>query len=64
MKVFAKQNESNDQVFRRFRKKIMRNGVLNDVKRKRWFVSKSETRRIKKKKAARMNMRRQRAAKR
>jgi small subunit ribosomal protein S21 len=60
MKVSMRQNETNEQLFRRFRKKMIRAGVLGDVQRKRWFVSKSEERRIKKKKALRRNLRRQR----
>jgi small subunit ribosomal protein S21 len=60
MKVSMRQNETNEQLFRRFRKKMIQAGVLGDVQRKRWFVSKSEARRIKKKKALRRNQRRQR----
>ncbi len=60
MKVSMRHNETSDQLFRRFRKKMIRAGVLGDVQRKRWFVSKSEARRIQKKKALRRNQRRQR----
>ncbi|MEJ2707067.1 MAG: 30S ribosomal protein S21 [Anaerolineales bacterium] len=54
-------NESQQQLLKRFRKKVMRSGVLGAVRRKRWFVSKSEVRRIKKKKAIRRQRRKSRS---
>ena len=56
--VNLRPNESTDQLLRRFRKKVAKSGVLSTVRRKRWFVSKSELRRIQKKKAARRMRRR------
>ncbi|MGD2026626.1 MAG: 30S ribosomal protein S21 [Anaerolineales bacterium] len=58
-KVTLRSNESQQQLFRRFRKAVASAGVLSDVRRKRWFVSKSEERRIAKKKAIRRARRRQ-----
>ena len=52
-KVTIKPNESPEDLLRRFRKKVMRSGNLAAVRQKRWFVSKSEMRRIEKKKAIR-----------
>lgn len=52
-KVTLRSNESQEQLLRRFRKEVMKSKVLADVRRKRWFVSKSELDRIKAKKAAR-----------
>ena len=49
--VRLRQNESQEQLLRRFRKAVMKSGVLSVVRNKRWFVSKSELRRIQKKKA-------------
>jgi small subunit ribosomal protein S21 len=46
-------------LLKRFRKKVAKSGVLSTVRRKRWFISKSELRRIQKKKAARRVKRRQ-----
>jgi small subunit ribosomal protein S21 len=46
-------NESQDQLLKRFRKKVAKSGVLSTVRRKRWHISKSELRRIQKKKAVR-----------
>ncbi|MCJ7717577.1 MAG: 30S ribosomal protein S21 [Anaerolineales bacterium] len=43
---------------KRFRKKVSRSGVLSTVRRKRWFVSKSELSRIQRKKAIRRRKRR------
>jgi len=51
--VVLRPNESQDQLLKRFRKKVAKSGVLSTVRRKRWYVSKSELRRIQKKKAAR-----------
>lgn len=56
--VTVKPNESQEQLFRRFRKRVAKSGVLSTVRRKRWFVSKSELRRINKKKAIRRMKRR------
>jgi len=54
--VELRPNESQDQLLRRFRKKVAKSGVMSTVRRKRWFVSKSELRRIQKKKAVRRFM--------
>jgi small subunit ribosomal protein S21 len=51
--VVLRLNESQDQLLKRFRKKVAKSGVLSTVRRKRWHVSKSELRRIQKKKAVR-----------
>lgn len=51
--VVLRSNESQDQLLKRFRKKVAKSGVLSTVRRKRWHVSKSELRRIQKKKAVR-----------
>ena len=51
--VQLRPNESQEQLLKRFRKKVAKSGVLSTVRRKRWFVSKSELRRIQKKKAIR-----------
>ncbi len=57
--VIIRPNESQDQLLKRFRKKIVKSGVLSVVRRKRWFISKSELRRVEKKKAIRRIKRRQ-----
>ena len=56
--VQLRPNESQEQLLKRFRKKVAKSGVLSTVRRKRWFVSKSELRRIQKKKAVRRMKRR------
>ena len=58
--VTLKPNESQESLLRRFRKKVTNRGVLSTVRRKRWHISKSELRRIEKKKAIRRARRRQR----
>lgn len=52
-------NESDESLLRRFRKKVAKAGVMSTVRRKRWHVSKSELRRIQKKKAIRRMRRKQ-----
>jgi len=52
--------ESQEQLLKRFRKSVAKSGVLSTVRRKRWHVSKSELRRIQKKKAIRRARRKQR----
>ena len=60
MTVVLRPNESQDSLLKRFRKKVAKSGILSTVRRKRWFVSKSELRRIQRKKAIRRLKRRQR----
>ena len=49
---------SDEQLLRRFRKKVQRGGILREAKKKRWFVSKSEQRRLAERKAIRKHRRR------
>jgi small subunit ribosomal protein S21 len=56
--VEKRNNETPEQLLRRFRKKVSRSGVMSVVRKKRWHVSKSEMRRIEKKKAVRRARRR------
>ncbi len=57
--VVLRPNESQDSLLRRFRKKVVKSGVLSTIRRKRWFVSKSENRRVECKKSMRRMKRRQ-----
>jgi small subunit ribosomal protein S21 len=57
--VTLRPKESQEQLLKRFRKKVAKSGILSTVRRKRWFVSKSELRRIQKKKSMRRMRRRQ-----
>ena len=56
--VELRPNESQDQLLKRFRKKVAKSGVMSTVRRKRWYVSKSELRRIQRKKSMRRMRRR------
>lgn len=60
--VRLKPGESQEQLLRRFRKRVTNAGILSTVRRKRWHISKSELRRIEKKKAIRRSRRRLRKA--
>ena len=57
--VILRPNESQEQLMRRFRKKIVRSGILSTVRKKRWFISKSEEHRMEEKKSARRMKRKQ-----
>jgi small subunit ribosomal protein S21 len=56
--VTLQPGESQEQLLRRFRKIVAKSGILSIVRRKRWHVSRSELRRIQKKKAIRRARRR------
>ena len=51
--VKLRPGESQESLLKRFRNQIAKDGLLSTVRRKRWHVSKSELRRIQKKKAIR-----------
>lgn len=53
VKVKKRDNESFSQLMRRFRKKVTRSKALSENRKRRYFTSKSEERRIAKKKAIR-----------
>ena len=56
--VVLRQNESQDQLLKRFRRKIVKSGVLSTVRAKRWFISQSEINREERKKTLRRLRRR------
>jgi small subunit ribosomal protein S21 len=58
-KVWLRSGESPESLLKRFRKKVIRDRVLSDVKKKRFFVSKSDQRRIAQRKAIRRERKRQ-----
>ena len=45
MTVELNDNESFDSLLRRFNRQVMTNGVLKEVRRKRWFITKGEQQR-------------------
>jgi small subunit ribosomal protein S21 len=51
--VHLRPGESQEHLLRRFRKEVSKSGILKAVRRKRWFVSKSEERRLAKARAIR-----------
>jgi small subunit ribosomal protein S21 len=60
MTVRLRPGESQESLLKRFRKKVSKSRILSDARKKRWFVSKSEQRRIAKRKGIRRARRRQR----
>jgi small subunit ribosomal protein S21 len=61
VKVERRPNETAEQMLRRFRKRVTKSGIMSEVRRRRWHISKSEMRRVKKKKAIRRLRRHQRS---
>ncbi len=59
-RVQLRPDESPESLIKRFRKRVNESGVLKDVRRKRWYMSPSEVRRLEKKKAILRSRRRQR----
>ncbi|HDQ72788.1 MAG TPA: 30S ribosomal protein S21 [Chloroflexi bacterium] len=59
-KVVLRSGETQESLLRRFRKRVTRDRILSDVKKKRFFVSKSEERRRARLKAIRKEKKRQR----
>jgi small subunit ribosomal protein S21 len=57
-KVTIRNGESEQQLLRRFKQTVVRSGVLGEIRKRRWFVSKTEQRRMAKKKAIRRQNRR------
>jgi small subunit ribosomal protein S21 len=61
--VVLRYRESQQQLTHRFRKKVISSKVLGEVRRRRWFISKTEQRREDKKKAIRRAKQRSRYGK-
>ena len=62
--VVLKEGESQDALLKRFRKQVMKDRILSDARRKRWYIPPSEMRRIQRQRAirrARRKMRQQAA---
>ncbi|MBN1955234.1 MAG: 30S ribosomal protein S21 [Anaerolineae bacterium] len=57
--VVLREGESQQNLLRRFRKKVAEGRVLSTVRKKRFYVSKSEQRRLAQRKAIRRERRRQ-----
>jgi small subunit ribosomal protein S21 len=58
--VIRRESESIDSMLKRFRKAVSRERILSDVKKRRYFVSKSEQRQRAKRKAINRERKRQR----
>jgi len=65
MQVVAREGEHIEELLSRFKKGMVRSGILRDLKKHRFFVGPGEQRRLKAKEAARkMKRRREKAAER
>jgi len=58
--VVLRDGESQQQLARRFRKKVIRSKILSEVRSRRWFIARTEKRRQDKKKAIRRAQQRSR----
>jgi small subunit ribosomal protein S21 len=58
--VSLRDGESQDALLKRFRKQVMKDRILSDARRKRWYISPSEMRRIQRQRAIRRARRRMR----
>lgn len=58
MSVILRPGESQESLLKRFRKEVAEEGILSIVRKKRWYISKSELKRIKRRKAIRKARRR------
>lgn len=58
--VSLRDGESQEALLKRFRKEVMKERILSEARRKRWYISPSEMRRIQKQRAIRRARRRQR----
>jgi small subunit ribosomal protein S21 len=57
-RVVLRSGESPESLLKRFRKRVSRDRILSDAKKKRYFVSKSEQRRLALRKAKRRERKR------
>ncbi len=57
-RVVLREGESQESLLKRFRKKVAQDGILSTVKKKRFFIPRSEQRRIARRKAIRRERRR------
>ena len=60
MQVTSRDNESFEELLSRFKRGVAKSGVLRDLKKRRFFVSPGEQKRLKAQEAARKIKRRQR----
>jgi small subunit ribosomal protein S21 len=58
-RVVSREGESPESLLRRFRNQVTKDGILSDLKKKRYHVSKSEERRLARRKAIRRERKRQ-----
>ncbi len=58
MSVVLRPGESQESLLKRFRKEVAEEGILSIIRKKRWYISKSEMKRIKLRKAIRKARRR------
>ena len=60
MRVELRPGESQEMLLKRFRQEVTKEKILSEIRKRRWYVSKSEKRRIDKAKAIRRARRKMR----
>ncbi|HEY83500.1 MAG TPA: 30S ribosomal protein S21 [Chloroflexi bacterium] len=63
MSVELRPGETQESLLKRFRKEVVKDRILSTYRKKRWFVSKSEDRRLAKQRAIRKAQRKVRVMK-
>ena len=58
VQILVDENEGEESIFRRFRREVMRAGVLQEIKRRRRYESKTDEKKRKAREAGRRNRRR------
>ncbi|GJM90452.1 hypothetical protein PR202_ga06733 [Eleusine coracana subsp. coracana] len=58
VQILVDENEGEESIFRRFRREVMRAGVLQEIKRRRRYESKKDEKKRKQREAGRRNRRR------
>ncbi|KAL5211993.1 hypothetical protein ABZP36_022840 [Zizania latifolia] len=58
VQILVDENEGEESIFRRFRREVMRAGVIQEIKRRRRYESKKDERKRKAREAGRRNRRR------
>jgi len=58
VQILVDENEGEESIFRRFRREVMRAGVLQEIKRRRRYESKKDEKKRKAREAGRRNRRR------
>ena len=63
-RVELRSGESQESLLKRFRKEVSKSRILSEVRKRRWFISNAEKKRVARRKARRRELKRQRGRRR